>query len=228
MRSRVRAAAGGLVVIAALVPAGLWLRDSSLVAVQQVTVVGIDGRQAPAIREALIAAGHDMTTLHVRAAALRTAVSGYPIVRSLRTSTDFPHGLRIQVNAYEPVGALLAAGLKTAVAADGTLLRGTSTNGLALVHLTSTPGTGRVTNPAVLGFVHLLATAPAPLRARVQQVFRGHRGLTTTLRDGPKLYFGAPLDYAAKWAAAARVLADGGARGARYVDVRLPERATAG
>ena len=52
-----------------------------------------------------------MTTLRRaprRAAAARSRA--YPVVRSLRTETDFPHGLRIIVNAYEPVAAVRAGG----------------------------------------------------------------------------------------------------------------------
>ena len=98
--------------LAVLTPLALWLRNSSLVGVQDVSVAGIDGTQAAQIKGALEAAGRDMTTLHVRENALLSAVAAYPVVRSLRTETDFPHGLRITINAYEPVAAVRAgAGL---------------------------------------------------------------------------------------------------------------------
>jgi cell division protein FtsQ len=48
------------------------------------------------------------------------------------------------------------------------------------------------------------------------------------LEDGTELVFGAPERLAAKWAAAARVLAAEDAEGATYVDVRIPERPVAG
>ena len=95
---------------------GLWLRSSSLVRVKQVTVTGIEGQQAGAIRDALTVAARDMTTLAVDDDALRDAVATYPVVRSLEASSDFPHRLRIAVNAYEPVAAVrIGGGAPTAV-----------------------------------------------------------------------------------------------------------------
>jgi hypothetical protein len=129
-----------VVVLAALTPLALWLRSSALVRVERVTVTGIAGTQADEIRAALTAAARDMTVLDVRHDALRGAVGSYPIVRSLRTETDFPHGLTIAVNAHEPVGAIEAAGRRTAVAADGTLLRGSATDRLPTVGVRADAG----------------------------------------------------------------------------------------
>lgn len=208
---------------------GMWLRTSSLVQVKDVTVTGIEGRQAADIRDALSVAALDMTTLAVDADELRDAVASYPVVRNLRTERDFPHGLRIVVNAYVAVAALAPErGSPTAVAADGTVLRGTAAGDLPLVGVRSLPGGARVSDDATLRAVRLLGAAPAPLRRRVSRVFRGNRGLAATVHDGPKLYFGGGSRLHAKWSAAARVLAHDTSRGASYVDVRIPERPVAG
>ncbi len=152
---------------------GFWLRTSSLVRVKQVTVTGIEGRQAGAIRDSLTIAARDMTTLAVDDNALRDAVSAYPVVRSLRASADFPHRLRIDVNAYEPVAAVQSGGgSPTAVASDGTLLRGTTTKSLPVVGIKHMPGGGRVKDEKVLRAIRLVAAAPAPLRRRVERVYR--------------------------------------------------------
>ena len=74
----------------------------------------------------------------------------------------------------------------------------------------------------------LLAAAPPELRAKVSRVYAGPRGLTAPLAAGPVLYFGGADRLRAKWAAAARVLADRSSSGATYVDLRLPERPAAG
>ena len=76
--------------------------------------------------------------------------------------------------------------------------------------------------------VALLAAAPPELRAKVSRVYAGPRGLTAPLSAGPVLYFGGADRLRAKWAAAARVLADRSSSGATYVDLRLPERPAAG
>lgn len=227
-RRRTRVVLGIAVLVAVLTPLALWLRTSSLVRVERVSVTGIDGSQAAEVKRALTSAGRDMTTLHVRESALLGAVAAYPVVRSLRTETDFPHGLTIIVNAHEPVAAVRSGGGLTAVAADGTLLRGTATSGLPIVAIGGRRGADRLGRGEALGAVRLMASAPRALRARVARVYRGPRGLTTTMHNGPKLYFGGPVRPSAKWAAAARVLASSTSRGAAYLDLRIPERPVAG
>ena len=230
-RRRTRVVLGVAVLLVVLAPLALWLRNSSLVRIERVSVTGIHGPQAAQIRQALESAGIDMTTLHVRDDALLDAVAPYSVVRSLRTETDFPHGLRIVVNAYEPVAALQGAGGRlTAVAGDGTLLRGGATRDLPLVAVRTTPGGDRLGagDGEALTAVELLAAAPRALRVRVGRVYRGPRGLAATLQNGPKLYFGGAADLDAKWGAAAEVLAHPTSRGAAYVDLRVPDRPVAG
>jgi hypothetical protein len=226
---RTRRVLGVAALLAILGAFGLWLRTSSLVRVEQVTVTGIDGAQAGSIRDALTIAARDMTTLAVDDKALRDAVATYPVVRNLKASPDFPHRLRIAVNAYEPVAAVQSRGASpTPVASDGTLLRGTKVTHLPVVAIKSMPGGTRVDDAGALRAIRFVAAAPAPLRARVDHVFQGRRGLAATVQDGPKLYFGGDERPRAKWSAAARVLAADTARGAAYVDVRIPERPVAG
>jgi cell division protein FtsQ len=193
-----------------------------------VTVTGIGASQSTEIRDALTVAARDMTTLDVDDDALRRAVSTFPIVRDLHTTSGFPHRLRIAVDAYDPVVALQAGGSETAVAADGTLLRGTPTAALPVLGVRTLPAGDHVGDAAARRAIRLLAAAPAPLRGRVARVFRGTRGLAATVEDGPKLYFGGGERLRAKWYAAAQVLADSSAQGASYVDVRIPERPVAG
>jgi cell division protein FtsQ len=227
-RRRTRVLLGIAVLLAVLTPLAFWLRSSSLVRVRDVTVTGIHGSQARQITQALQTAGLDMSTLDVRQDALRSAVAAYPVVHSLRTETDFPHGLRIAINAYEPVAAVSAGAGLTAVAADGTLLQGSATRGLPVVAIRARRGGERLGRGDALEAVQLLAAAPRALRARVDRLYLGPRGLTTTMQDGPKLYFGGPARPAAKWGAAAQVLASSTSRGAAYLDLRVPERPVAG
>jgi len=227
-RRRLRLLLGTLALLALLGACGAWLRTSSLVRVDDVAVSGIDGRQTAEIRDALTVAGLDMTTLAVDEDALRDAVSAYPIVRGLRTSTDLPHRLRITVDAYDPVAALEAPGSLTAAAADGTLLRGTAARDLPVVGVKALPAGARVRDTRTLHAVALLGAAPAPLRRRVTRVYRDRHGLAATVAEGPKLYFGGGRRLRAKWYAASQVLADSSSQGASYVDVRVPERPVAG
>jgi cell division protein FtsQ len=206
----------------------LWLRDSSLVAVQKVAVTGVSGPEAQQIRSALIAAGENMTTLDVRMNQLLTAVAPYPVVKDLRVSTQFPHGMRIRVIEESPVAAIVVGGRSIAVAADGTLLHDVVTPGsLPLIPLKVPPGGTRLTgSPA--GAVAVLAAAPWQFLSRVSQVTTVPSGIVAQLRAGPSIYFGDSRRLAAKWIAAAAVLGDAGSVGAAYIDVTDPERPAAG
>jgi cell division protein FtsQ len=227
-RRRTRVVLAAAVLVAVATPLALWLRNSPLLGVQRVTVTGISGPQAGAIRAALTEVALDMTVLHVRDDALRTAVEPYPVVRGLRTQTDFPHGLRITVNAYQPTAALQANGQLTAVAADGTVLRGAPTRGLPVVRVGTTPSGERARDARALRAIALLDAAPPALRSRIVRIYRGPHGIAASVDNGPKLYFGGAARLHAKWAAASQVLAQASSRGASYVDLRVPERPVAG
>jgi cell division protein FtsQ len=215
-------------VIVVLVVGWLWLRDSSLVAVERVTVTGASGPDAPRVRRALERVGLDMTTLHVRDGALRSAVEPFAAVEGVTTSTDFPDVLRIEVHERTPVAALVTRSSRVAVAADGTLLRSTRSSGLPEIAAKAAPAGDRARGPAVKRAIEVLAAASTALRSRVQRIQVGEQGVTLPLRDGPDVYFGSSRRLRAKWAALAVVLADRSSRGATYVDVRLPERPVAG
>jgi cell division protein FtsQ len=226
-RPRPRALAAVALVLLALTGGWLWLRDSSLVAVREVTVTGAGGPQAARIRAALETAARDMTTLHVRVDALRTAVEPYPVVRDVEARGDLPHRLEIVVHEHVPVAALASAGGRVAVAADGTVLRDTPARDLPVVDVRGGAAGGRL-DERTRDAVAVLAAAPPALRARVERLRLGRHGWTAPLADGPVLYLGSATRLKAKWAAAAIVLGDAGSAGATYVDVRIPERAAAG
>jgi cell division protein FtsQ len=207
----------------------LWLRDSSLVAVERVTVTGVSGPDAAQIRSALVAAGRTMSTLDVHVDRLRTAVAPYPVVRDVRVSTQFPHGLRIRVVEQLPVGALVAGGRAVAASADGTLLHDVPGPSLPTVPVPALPGGSRVTDPSALEALSLLAVTPLRMRSRIAQVtVSSTHGLTVQLRSGPSIYFGDQTRLDAKWTAATTVLADPSSTGASYIDVTDPERPVAG
>jgi len=215
--------------VALLIAGGLWLRDSPVVSVSHVEIVGARGPDAARVRGALAAAAKHMTTLHVRRDVLLAAVRSYPTVRDVRTDRDLLHGLRITVIGRPAVAALTVGAERLPVAADGTLLRGSPVPGdVPLVKLAMPPAGKRLRDPRGDRVLATIAAAPAAMRAHVARAYLGRQGLEAALRNGPSVILGDGRRLRAKWVAAARVLGDPGARGARYVDVRVPERAVAG
>lgn len=220
--------AAAAVVGGALWGAWMWLRDTSLFAVEHVKITGVHGPEAAAIRSSLAASARQMTTTDFDPAKLRGAVAQFVLVKDLRAQTSFPHSVRIEVTLERPVAVLVAAGTPLVVARDGTILRGVAGRASLPTVVVSRPPRGRrVTSPLGVAAVALLDSAPSALLARVANVTQGAAGLTAALRGGPALYFGNTSRLHAKWAAVAAVLADQGSRGASYVDVRVPERPAA-
>ena len=203
-----------------------WLRDSPLVAVEDVKVTGLTTKDAPRVRAALASAAHTMTTLHVDQADLERAIAAYPVVRALEVQADFPHGLEIHVVEHSP--AALVDGVP--VAGDGTVLRGLPVEGrLPEIDARGKLNGDRLSDPAALQAARVAGGAPAPLRGRLERiVVRAEEGIVVELRDGPELIFGDARHVRAKWIAAVRILADPEAAGASYIDVRLPGRPAAG
>ena len=219
-----------LALLAALLAGGwLWLRDSSLVAVQRVEVRGLRGAGSQAAATALRDAARSMTTLDVDEARLRRVAAAFPAVREIRITAHLPHRLDIVAVPHVPVAALVAGGKPLAVAGDGTLLPQASAARLPQVGLRSEPAGARLDASAARTVVAALAAAPGALRTRLASgsLTRDH-GIVITLRSGPTLYLGPPGGLRAKWAAATRVLADPASAGAAYVDVSAPQRPAVG
>lgn len=229
MSLRVRVLLAAVAVLALLGGGWLWLRDSSLVAVRKVTITGVYGPDAGQIRSALTLAARNMTTLDVRLAQLRTAVAPYPVVKDVRASPQFPHGMRIRVLEQLPVAALVAGGDSVAVTGDGTLLHDVGTRSLPAIGVRLLPGGSQVTDGTTLAALALLSATPSRMLARIAQVTDGEpHGLAAQLRSGPTIYFGDGSDLDAKWIAATEVLADPTSAGASYIDVTDPSLPAAG
>jgi cell division protein FtsQ len=216
--------------LAVLVAGGfLLVRDSSLVAVKHVDIEGARGAEAGKVRSALKAAAREMTTLHIRRDALRAAVRSFPTVRDVRVERELPDRLKLTVVGRPAVAALVAGGQQVPVAADGTLLRGSPVPAdVPELRVGAPPAGTRLAEPRALRALALVAAAPDAMRKHVERAGQGDQGLEARLREGPAVIAGDARRLRAKWVAAARVLGDKGARGAEYVDVRVPERAVAG
>jgi cell division protein FtsQ len=208
-----------------------WLRDSSLVAVREVKVVGVSGTQKQRIEKALTKAAEEMTTLHVREDELAAAAAAFPDVKSVSADASLPDGLTVTVAQRRP--ALIARGRSetVAVAGDGAVLPGVEVAKdakLPAIDVDELPASGRLEGPG-LEQALVVGAAPEPLRPLIEKVgFEDDEGVVVTLEGGLPVHFGTEGRADAKWAAAAAVLADPKLKRLAYVDVRVPERAAAG
>lgn len=207
-----------------------WFRDSSLVAVEDVTVEGVTTPDGARIEAALTDAAKTMTTLHLNEEELAGAVEGFPTVVSVSATADFPHGVVVSVEERPPA-VLLSTGKETVpVAGDGTLLRGLDVGDLPLpkVEVTELPASGHLEGGPLMQAT-VVGAAPAPLRPLISAVsVEDETGVQVTLKGGIPVRFGTAERAEAKWAAASAVLADPKLKTLTYVDVRVPERPAAG
>jgi cell division protein FtsQ len=165
-----------------------WFRDSSFVAVEDVTVTGLSASSdAKRVRMALTAASRSMTTLHVDHAALDRAVAGFPVVRELELTTDFPHGLHIHVVEHVPAAVAVGDGGRVAVAEDGTILQGVPVEKrLPTVEVEGAVGVEQLRDRTALASTAIAGAAPAALRGRISEVGEdGRLGQVAQLRNGP-------------------------------------------
>jgi cell division protein FtsQ len=223
---------GTLVIVLGLLAAGyqLWFRNSSFAAVENVAISGIKGPEQEAVESALSEAAGEMSTLNVDEDALQTAVAAFPTVTAVEADADFPHDLALTVRERPPVLLVTAEGQKVPVAGDGTVLQGVDVGDMRLPSLAveQIPQQGRLTGDA-LQIAEVMGPAPKPLLELVNEVsIGGEEGVQVVLEGDVPVWFGGADDAAAKWDAAAAVLADPQIDTLTYVDVRVAERPSVG
>ena len=217
----------GLIAVALLVAFYmLWLRDSSLVRVNDVKVVGAENDAA--VAAALESAGREQTTLNVDLDALRAAVADEPSVAGLTADADFPHGLTIDVQLREPVG-FVGDGGGTLLAGDGTVLRTGVDPPDGIPAIEGEVGSGAVAEGDALTGALVLAGLPPVLAPQVDSVaIDPELGPVVTLNGGVEVRFGDATRSETKWKAVAAVIADPSFDSANYIDVSVPGRPVSG
>ncbi|MFY9488151.1 MAG: cell division protein FtsQ/DivIB, partial [Solirubrobacterales bacterium] len=222
-----------LVIVASLIVllsvSWLLVRNSSLVAVEQVRVVGLSGYYDKAARRALVAEAKTMTTMNVDQAGLTAAVREFVDVADVRVESDLPHRLTIFVDVRRAVAVAKVGGQVVALTNKGLIL--SEARQLSALPMLDVPGPiakGHISDAKSRGALTVLGAAPDLLLRRVKNVGWSRDGLVLTLDKNVKLIFGTSKQAAAKWTAATAVLAGSAAKGAKYIDLRVPERPAIG
>ncbi len=207
----------------------LLVRNSSVVAVENVKIVGLGGYYEKEARHALETEALTMSTLNVDEGMLQDSLAEFVDLAGIKTATDFPHGLTVYVSVRRPVAAARVGGRLVGVTAGGLVLE--STRKLSLLPRIDVRGPvkdNRMRGAEPLQLLTVLGAAPDVLLRRVKTIKYGARGVVVTLDKGTQLIFGSTALAGMKWRSAAAVLADPAAKGARYVDLRVADRPALG
>lgn len=206
----------------------LWLRDSSLVAVDEVEVEGATANHDQ-VTAALEGVATEMTTLHVDDEKLREAVSGFPTIASIKADASLPDKLTITVTERLPVARVEADGERLAVSADGYLLPGVEVDAEALPPLEAGVEDGFV-DEAGRDQAAIAGAAPAELRERIDSLRFDPElgGVVVELEGAPELRLGDGSEAEAKWEAVVAVLANPQLGSPAYLDASVPERPVTG
>lgn len=201
-----------------------WFRDSSLVAVDEVSVEGVTANEAE-ITAALEEVGLRQSTLHVDDDELAEAVARFPTVASIRADATIPNKLTIIVRERPPVAVAKIEGQRVAVSGDGLVLPGIEpAEELPALEAEGAPD-GRLDEEGAAQAA-ILGAAPETLRESLKSAAWSEEedGVVVDLEGAPELRFGDGSDAEDKWRAVSAVLADPDANVSSYVDVSIPER----
>ena len=208
-----------------------WFRHSEFVAVEAVRVEGIDPRanDGDELAVALEEAAKTLTTLDVQTAVLERAAAPFPLVADIRAEADFPHKLTIHVVTRRPVARIGVGEDARAVDASGVILPTLDLANFDVprLPLEEVPSHVRLEG-GVADQVAVLAAAPTPMLELAQGTRSTPMGVEVLMPGGLELRFGAPQNAAAKWKAAAAIIADPDLTEVGYVDLTSPARSAAG
>src|SRR5918994_2480848 len=212
---RRRIAVGALVVAVLVCGYWFWLRDSSLVAVEEVEVRGATAN-AEQVNGALERVAREMTTLHVEDEELAKAVAGFPTVASIAADASIPHKLTVTVTERLPVAVVKGEGEPVGVSADGLLLPGLDVSGQGLPEIDAEQPKGGRLGPEGAAQAAIVGGATEDLRRRIEVVGfdEARGGVVIELENGPEARFGGGADAESKWRGGPHGLfCEGGARG---------------
>lgn len=227
--SRARLVIAALVLALVIVGSWFFVRNSSLVAVENVKVVGLSGYYDKDARSAVVSEAMQMTTMNFDSARIEEAAGQFVDVAGVHVETDFPHGAVIHVDVRRPVLVARLNGRTVTLSQAGEVIAAPqSIAGLPHIEASGSIDGNRVTGGKALEAATLLGAAPDVLLRKVDKVRWGRFGIVISLENGPDLYFGDGTAARKKWRDVAAVLASTQSKGAAYLDLRIPGRPAIG
>ncbi len=228
-----------IVLVFVALAAFLWLRSSSVFAVEGVTASATQHVTKQQIAEA-VAPARGVSLLKLSTDPIEKALASLPYVRSVHVYRDFPNGLDVQIEEYKPVAKVQAGdGKAWLIADDGRLLeKATQAAGGGLPLVTgatqfSAEAGGMVPKEllAALPVVQELGLAEVSSKLPAIEYISVTTGgaVVLHLQGGTELRLGEPVDLKQKMMDAATIienyLRDG--KSLEYVDASAGDRLTA-
>lgn len=223
-------AAIAVTAIALVVGYYAWLRDSSLVAVEEVKILGAS-TATKKLSNALARASAGMTTLNVDESELIAAASEFPSVRAISVDAKIPNTLEITIYERIPLGFIEQGADRVPVSADGFAIPGLDipVEVEPLPRIDATAGAGGRLDDDGRAITAAIGAAPKDLRERIKRGSVDRElGLVLRLRGGPEVRMGESGRLRLKWRAAELVLDDPGVGSPSYLDVSVPDRPVTG
>ena len=225
-----------LVAASAAVAGGWWVVTGPPGRIASVEVIGYDGPDSAAVKEAIRIVSRRGTVVDPPVDLLRRATSGFPWVEGIEVSRDFPRGITVHVLQAQPGAVAVPDG-------GPRMLLSTSGRVLGLVP-SPAPSVPRVRvgdaplqpgqtirGPAVSAALAFAGGLSPRVAARVLALREERGALVGRLAAGPELRLGPPDDLAAKAATLDLVLGQlspGEEEQAAYIDLSVPSRPAVG
>ncbi len=205
------------------------VRNSSLVQVREVKIVGLEGYYDKNARRAVREEALRMTTMNFDADRVEEAAAAFVSVAGVEVKTDFPHSVVIDFDVRRPVLRAKVNGRTVTLSQSGEIMTAQAgASSLPTIDTTGTIEGDKVVGGRALAAAKILGAAPDILLRKVDTIRFGRLGLMITLTSGPTLYFGDSADAVQKWKDAAAVLANAATKGLAYIDLRAPGRPAIG
>ena len=202
----------GLGLLGLLVVAGLaWgATYTALFGADEIRIEGADRVETSEIG-AIAGLARGVNVFHLDATAAEAALEADARIADATVTRELPDVVVVTIRERLPVAATLVDGTPTVVAEDGTFLPGPTPRALPEIQVAA----GELDEDDLASTARALAALPPSLRRLVDVAIVGLAGdLSFTLREGPSVRYGLPVDVASKsqsleavldWAAAKRI-----------------------
>lgn len=213
-----------IVVVVLVVGLGIWLVNSPLLSIRDVTVTGAN-RSNPEEIAASVGIEPGVPTIGVRTGSIEDALSSDPWIADAKVVVSWPGAIEIDVVERAPVASIVTADGAYLVAADGVLLEPVEGGSLPPLIHTDTADRTRVGLPishrVTKSAIEFVAALPSSIRRSASLTVIGDRVEANVA--GFRVVVGRPNDMAAK-AAAVGALISAGLEPGSWINVTAPTR----